>query len=413
MQPLTAAAGSADGLLRSIAETFAAKVGAAALGLISGAIVARALGPEGRGAFVAAATLSGLGVQLANVGLQTANTCYVSRDASRLPTVIANSLLVACLAGAAAAAAVLVCAWLLGATVSLPAGLIWLAMVSIPIGLAYMLFSQLLIAVERVQLFNQIEIGSKSASIILSIAIVLIGIANPSALFFCAVAAQTAGLWVLWKSLGQRVTVLRSGSLALLREQLPLGMRAYLAALLASLLLRSDVLLVQSISGNAETGYYSIAVAMADVLYMLPAAAGMLLFPRMTAMRDAKSRRGEAMRMLLLIGAAMTGLGAAAAIAATPVVTLVFGVSFEPAVSMFYILVVAMVIYGMNNIVSVLLASEGMPWIAVWVWGVGLVVNIALNLFLIPTYGGHGAAFASLISYGLVLIIQLFAVLAE
>ena len=49
-----------------------------------------------------------------------------------------------------------------------------------------------------------------------------------------------------------------------------MGVRAYLGSLFAFLVLKSDILLVKYLRGASETGYYAIAVGLADILMMLP-----------------------------------------------------------------------------------------------------------------------------------------------
>ncbi|HLH32453.1 MAG TPA: polysaccharide biosynthesis C-terminal domain-containing protein, partial [Terriglobia bacterium] len=72
----------------------------------------------------------------------------------------------------------------------------------------------------------------------------------------------------------------------------------------------------------------------------------------------------------------------------------------------FVVLSAAMIFYGGNNVVSNYLAAEGFPWIAVYVWLIATLVNVALNTILIPSHGIAGAASASLICYAIVFFVQ-------
>jgi O-antigen/teichoic acid export membrane protein len=93
-------------------------------------------------------------------------------------------------------------------------------------------------------------------------------------------------------------------------------------------------------------------------------------------------------------------------------VTLLFGTTFAPAVPMFRILIAATIVYGMNNILSNHLAAEGLPWPAVGIWLVALVINLGLNLYWIPGQGGQGAAYASLVAYGVAFGLQMIVFLS-
>ena len=65
-----------------------------------------------------------------------------------------------------------------------------------------------------------------------------------------------------------------------------------------------------------------------------------------------------------------------------------------------------MIFYAVNNMFANYLASIGSPWFSVYIWIIGATVNVVLNALFIPQLGIRGAAIASLISYGLVLLLH-------
>lgn len=140
---------------RAIAVTFFAKVAASVLGMLGSIIVARSLGPEGRGAFAAVVALAGIGTQFANLGLHSSNIYFLSQDRGLLTPIVANSVMVALGCGTLASAALAVVAWWTGMGQSTGLGLIGLALVGVPISLAYMLLSSLLIAMAVIRRYNR------------------------------------------------------------------------------------------------------------------------------------------------------------------------------------------------------------------------------------------------------------------
>jgi O-antigen/teichoic acid export membrane protein len=285
-------------------------------------------------------------------------------------------------------------------------------MLGIPVGLAYMLLIGLLIPLSAIGTFNRIELTVRLLTLVLTGGVfLLVNVPTPTHFLLMGLAAQVIMIAATWRSLALPVAVLHKPSLPQLWEHLPFAFRAYLAAFLAFLLVRLDMLMVQYISGNAEAGYYSIAVAMADLLYMFPAAVGALVFPGLSAMIDHASRLALTRKALQATAVAMTTMAIAAAFLAEPLIRLLFGERFLPAAPMFHVLALAIVVYGLNNIVSNYMMAIGLPWKGVWVWLVGVVANIVFNLYLIPPLGGRGAALASLAAYSLVLTIQGFMML--
>src|SRR3972149_6606561 len=67
--------------------------------LVTSVLVARILGPEGRGLYAVAMAVGAIGVQFGNLGLHASNTYYVARERSLLPALIGNTLLVSFVVG--------------------------------------------------------------------------------------------------------------------------------------------------------------------------------------------------------------------------------------------------------------------------------------------------------------------------
>jgi O-antigen/teichoic acid export membrane protein len=185
-------------------------------------------------------------------------------------------------------------------------------------------------------------------------------------------------------------------------------MRAYLGSLAAFLVLKSDVVLVSYLRGDVETGYYAIAVGLADILLMLPTVVGTVLFPRLSALTDVGEKWRLARRVLGVMAPVMV-LGLAATLAVgRPLIRLAYGRAFEPAFSAVAWLVPGIFCLAVNMILMNLFASCGMPRIVVVSPLVALAFNVAGNLLVIPRLGFVGAAVTSSGAYALMLVMSLF-----
>lgn len=402
-----------SGFARDVLATFGTKMAAAGVGLLTSVLVARSLGPDGRGAFATVMTLAAIGMQFANLGLHSSNSYYLARDRSILPAVVANSLAFALVLGSLAGVLLTGVAWASGVVASAGAGAVGMAMASIPAGLAYLLLVNLLLPLQAVAAFNRIEFGLRLVMFALTGLAFAAMMPSVALMVGASLLAHVYGIAAVWKVLRTEGGIARGhASRELLREQLPFALRAYLGSLFSFLVVRSDILMVQAIGGNSEAGHYAIAVTLADLIYMLPLSAGMLLFPRLAAMSDPTARRRATWQAAGVIAAAMIVISIIAAALAEVAVGLLYGAAFLPAVPMFQILLGAVSVLGVSGILSNHLAATGFPWSAVWVWGVGFVVNVALNLALVPGMG-EGAALASIVAYALVLLVQCYLVLRE
>jgi O-antigen/teichoic acid export membrane protein len=284
--------------------------------------------------------------------------------------------------------------------------LLTLTLLSIPLGLGQMLTHNLLVGLHELRAYNKLELAASIITAALIGCIILLRLVTVETVFLTGLAGTAISF--LWSVLRLRalLTTPIQVSPALFAQNLRYGMKAYLVCLFGFVLLRIDVFMVQYILGEAQTGYYSVATALADLLYLLPSVIGLVLFPKLSANPVRSERWRLTRRVTFTVVAFMITFSVLAALFSRLVIRLVLGEVFLPAAAPFVVLSVAMVFYGGNTPVSNYLASEGFPAIAIYVWVVAAIINIGLNVVLIPAYGIQGAAAASLVGYGIVFFVQ-------
>jgi len=81
-------------LRRSVLETYGTRVLVVAVTFATAVVIARELGPTGRGFYAVAATVGAIGVQFGNLGLHASNIYHVAKDRALLPALIGNTLAV-------------------------------------------------------------------------------------------------------------------------------------------------------------------------------------------------------------------------------------------------------------------------------------------------------------------------------
>lgn len=395
---------------REVATTFTGRILLVGLGVASSVLTARFLGPGGRGILATVTAMAGIGLQLGNLGLHASNTFQVSRRPDLLAPIWANSLRTASALGLALAIGALaagsVFPEMLG-TIPLP--LLLPAALSIPFQLLVLFGLNLLVGMGRTALFNVLELTFRAVSVAgLAVMLILFGkdvrwVLGLNLVLAIGAAAVLAA--VLGRMVRHSGAPESHGNMTLFRSGVAYGAKAYVAALLAYLIVRSDMLLVNALRGTAEAGVYSIAVQISDLLYLLPMSIGLVLFPRLTRQGDGdpifalKIARHNAFLMLLLCGAA--------AVLAPWAIRFLYGGEFLPAVRALWWLLPGIWAYGACNPIATQLASSGMPLSAVVVWIPPLVLNVALNLVWIPRWGIEGAAAASSLCYLMVLLLHL------
>ncbi len=300
-------------------------------------LVARLLGPAGRGEYAVAVAVAAIGVQIGNLGIHTSSSWLVARDPRLLGTLIANGLLVGCVIGAVEEIVALAAVWVTPSIAPVPMPILVLALDPIPIGLVYLIGQNLMLGLRRVVSYNLLELGNRLCGLEIIVVLALAGaLSSFSAFAGTLVALGATGVMTL--ALLARTAGRISPRLQLVREHLGYGRRAYVGALITFLVFRLDLLLVQVMRGTADAGQYSIAIALTDWALLVPVVTGTLLFPTLSAMTDVAERWKRARDILVPIGVGALLVAAAFIAVGIPLVTFVFGQAYEPAAQAFVLM---------------------------------------------------------------------------
>ncbi|MFI4941771.1 MAG: oligosaccharide flippase family protein [Burkholderiales bacterium] len=391
--------------VRQVAETYLTQLSVVALGVVNSVLVTRILGPEGRGLFAVANTLSATGIQLGNLGLQSSNTYYVARDPSKLPVLLGNSLVVSAATGLVALLAFPLL-WLRPEAMPIGGTLLALTLLAVPAGLASLLLQNLLIGTQQIRAYNTIDLTTRVLAVLLVAATAPLGLVSPEVVFGLVLATVVLGaLWCLLRFRSQIQGPL-AWSFETLRACLPYGLRAYAGSLFVFLVLRSDIVIVTYLRGAVETGYYAIAVGLADLLLMLPTVIGTILFPKLSAIPEQAARWQVVRRVLSSMVPATPAALVLVYVAAGPLIRLAYGPAFVPSTAAVGWLLPGVGCYAINGILMNFLASCGMPLVVVYSPFVALLVNVSINLWLVPRMGFVGASISSSVAYGLMLLMS-------
>jgi antigen flippase len=391
-------------LRRNVLETYGTRVLVVAVTFTTAVVIARVLGPTGRGFYAVAATVGALGVQFGNLGLHASNTYNVAKDRALLSALIGNTLAVvfmACVAAVLSGIALSIWPQLS----PIHGTLLALALASIPVGLAYLLTQGLLLGVNEVRAYNNLECGGKLLALVL-VCILAVAHSGSVELFFgvTLLSVMATFLWALLR-LRRASTDPPAPSLAVFRESIGIGTRAYIIAFFGFLLLRIDLLMVKYLLGPTEAGYYSVSEVLAENAMMFPVVVGLLLFPKLSAIKEREEKLQLVSKAVLVTAALMLPVVVIATLAAAPIISIAFGRSFHPAVSPFVWLMPGTYFLGIQTVMVQLLNSEGYPPIIVLAWIAVTIINIAVNFWAIPRYGITGASVASSVCYFLIFLI--------
>ncbi|MFB6241333.1 MAG: flippase [Candidatus Nanosalina sp.] len=172
--------------------------------------------------------------------------------------------------------------------------------------------------------------------------------------------------------------------------------------------LNVDIILLGFFSGNEAAGIYKAAVVAANFLFMVPAILQNISLHNLSDVysneeeQDLREYAGYFLRYSL---AALTILSLGLFVLAEPFLSLYYGNKFVQAALSLKVLIFGAFMAGISKILMPALQAAGEIKKSVGAAAVAAVLNILLNLFMIPRYGIEGAAAATGFSYAVMLVI--------
>lgn len=366
-------------------------------------VLARALGPSGRGEVAVGISLTLVFVQLGSLGIVAANPYFAAREPDAIPAIITNAVwmalgLGALLAGLGAALK----ATFPDAIGGIDGAELVVVLVAIPAALGAQFLQSVLLGEGRTVSYNAIEVlFGALAFVTLLVGFVAFDMGPLGALAILSLQWVCSALVFLGLGLRHAPRLARP-DVALMRRMLRYGFKVYVATLVAFLVIRVDLLMVNGYLGEREAGLYSVAVAIADALYLLPAVVATNLFPRV-ARGGSSGATAEVFRIVAVLYALLC---LASVALAEPAIRLLMGPEFAGAAALYYWLAPGIYCLGMLNILAYHFAGRGYPVEAVLVWFVGFGVNLAINIALLHN-GTYVASLASSVAYLILLVLHL------
>lgn len=202
------------------------------------------------------------------------------------------------------------------------------------------------------------------------------------------------------------IIVIRKGAVsgvrpdaAILKKIIITGLPFALVAFTMTLYWRTDSVMIERMlpDGAREAGIYAQAFRLFDAFSMIPVMFGSLLLPIMSRELAAKNNivplASMAGRMLI----APMGVGAIT-LATFPesILDLLYRSPAREAVSAFTVLMLTLIPVSVIYIYSTMLTAAGRMKVLGTITLVGMLINIALNLILIPGFAAAGASIAAL-----------------
>ncbi|MEO5957791.1 MAG: polysaccharide biosynthesis C-terminal domain-containing protein [Opitutaceae bacterium] len=380
------------------------------LGLLLSVVIARTLGPEGKGVLDVASASAALFALFFGGSLNVGLTHLVARHGGSPPN-LARQL---AFWGIGAALVSLGCL-ALQPDLTIRLGLLppndirfWLSFVAATVGCGVWSagLRGILIGAHASITVNRIELAVKTVLLAIYLTLAAGGFHRPQA-FAIAGVVCAAGLTVASTLAPRGPEVLVPGWWpALLAASLPMHGNN----LLQFVNQRADVFFIQASHGSGEVGRYALAVSLAQIVLLIASALAQPLLPRVSAARspaEAADATAGICRQFIALGVMITG---ALLLGGTWLVPHVFGRDFSGSIPSLVVLLPGIIAYGVHHILIAYFAGIDRSRVNVAISTAALVVTVAGNVWLTRRYGALGAALTSTCAYtlGAVLSVTVF-----
>jgi O-antigen/teichoic acid export membrane protein len=397
--------------LASSVMTYLTHLSVALLSLVNVLVVARALGPTGRGDVAFLTTIGGLTAQMSLMGFEQAVVNFAGRQPRLTPTLATASLLLAVALGAAAAGLIaLLVAIFPGVAGEADRALLWLVLASLPVLIFGQYLQYLVSAHYRFRVSNAAYLLPSALNATVNTILAISGVLTVAAAVAIWVAGQLLAAALLAGYVVAKLHGFGRPDAALARRGLHFGIKAHAGRVLIVGNYRLDQWILGAVSGSRELGHYSVAVAWSEALFFLPQALVRVQRPDLVraGRADAGRRATVVFRATVLITAVLAG--ALLALAPFLCVT-VFGSDFRASVDEMRILIFGAFGIAALKLLGNALTAQGRPLLETAAIGVAFVLVVGLDIALIPAYGAEGAAVASTVAYscGGVAVVLIFA----
>ena len=360
-------------------------------------VTSRYLLPAGRGAFVLA--LLSVTITAAVFGsVGTALSHELGRPNARVRAVVTQALLLTVVVSVPCAAAL--------SLIDLELAqegyrsVAWSALALIPLLVAQTL-SGALLALNRLRFWNAIQLLGPAVTL-LAMLVVVVGFSKgvTGAIFAWGLAQAAIALVAL--AVTRDIWWPIPPHLFQVNRVVPMfsyGVRLGLVNLLSLVNYRIELIILEFYAGLHAVGIYSLAVSLAELLWMASSSVSAALVAPMLKESDqpAFALVQRTVRSILILA---IGLGLMLAIAAPFLIPLLFGAAFRASVTPLLILIPGVVLFSPASVLASFFSIKlGKARYTFWITAMSAATTAGVAILAVPRYGPTGAAIASTTAY--------------
>ena len=393
------------------ALTFIAQIAASAIGLGLSILLAHTIDAEGVRVYGIALLLPNTLVTLLEFGIQYANVYHIGRGDVNAREVLRASLWiwgVITAIGFAIAGLILYyfgAKWFPGVS----AAFMLIALVSFPPNLLQFYCQSILQGYQDFKRFNYLTVIVQATTFILSAIMLLVFHLGVAAVLVAFTIGQFLSLIITVVVLQpylsrtpkpvEHVSWWEYG-----RKAVDYGWRQHLGAVIAFVNYRVDFFFVNfflgaTLAGGATVGAYYVAIQLGESMWIISKVVSTVLLPRLAELHDQETTRLQLTPLVCRLVVFLTFVAAVVvALIARPLL-LLWGPKFAIAATILMWMLPGIVMWSATRIIAYDFSARGRPELNSYLAGIVCVLNIALNVILIPRIGVLGGAISTTVAY--------------
>jgi O-antigen/teichoic acid export membrane protein len=381
--------------VRKVSSVFFNKIFLIIIGFFSSVLTTRLLGAEGRGVWAVTMALAATIGQFCNLGMQSANTYYISEDQNVTPLVIGN-LIVTIIFSIVLSGVYYVICLLFPQIAPIGNKALLIAVMFVPLQLAFMLQQNIFIAINHIKNFNFFELLNGSCfPLFLFIFSLFFSVFVERVLIISILAhglILLLGLFNLIHLLPYRIKIDR----CFFKKCLSFGIKVYISNILWGLVRQINIFVVNHFHGLAETGQFSLAFSLVEYINIIHQSVGLIFFPMIIKMKTREEQYKTIKNIMIMTMGVLSVVVVSAILFSPYFIPFVYGDEFAESVFIFRILSLNVLIIAPGNLLSIFFNSQKKLNFVIFVYFLGALFAIVFTIIGNIRWGITGTAIAFL-----------------
>ena len=376
------------------------------LGILISILITRGLGRDNRGMYDMSIFLGSILSTFLNLGIGPATVYLVGRKSDDFSDIVRTNFALATWLSLGAVLIGLALVLGFGNTLfpGIPTSLLLISLFTVPLSFHQTFLLNTFQGLQDFRTYNLIQMSPQivvAGMLVLLVWVLPGGVAGALAAYISGLITSTGlSFWIIRK----RITPKGMVSLRLGRKHeralINYGIRAHVGNILAFFNYRADVFILNILAGSVPVGLYSVAVGLAERLWLLPNAISTVLLPRIASLDGDESQRKVLTPMMsryVFWASILTAIPAW--FFAELVIVLLYSKDFTESAWALRALLPGTIFISVTKLLANDIAGRGFPGINSFQSFLSFILNVLINLFLIPRWGVVGVSLASTISY--------------